>query len=104
MADKYQKDSKAASFKKHKEILAWNAKISMFFIVAELNVILAFTDVKIVTERLKYLLFYEVKLMLPQKSLGIDMEVKRSVWNIGESHWLKKRVIMEITQQHIYVL
>lgn len=47
MADKYQKDSKAASFKKHKQILAWNAKISMFFIVAELNnVILAFTDVK----------------------------------------------------------
>lgn len=32
MAGKYQKDSKAASFKKHKEILAWNAKISMFFL------------------------------------------------------------------------
>lgn len=54
MADKYQKDSKAASFKKHKEILAWNANISMLFIVAELNnVILAFTDIKIVTEKLK---------------------------------------------------
>lgn len=58
MADKYQKNLKAASFKKHKEILVRNAKISIFFIVAELNnVILAFTNVKFVTERLKYLLF-----------------------------------------------
>lgn len=47
MADKYQKRSKAASFKKHKGILARKATISMFFIVAKLNnVIPEFTDVK----------------------------------------------------------
>lgn len=53
MTDKYQKkkNSKAALFKKHKEILAWSAQISMYFVVAELNnVILEFTDVKAVTE------------------------------------------------------
>lgn len=35
MADKYQKDSKAASFKKHKEIPAGSAELSMFLVVAE---------------------------------------------------------------------
>lgn len=50
MTDKYQKDSQAASFKKHKEILAPSGQISMVFVVAELNhVILKFTDVKAVT-------------------------------------------------------
>lgn len=58
MAEKYQKDSKAAAFKKHKGILAGNAGISMFLAVAELNsVVLAFTDVNRVTERLTNLLF-----------------------------------------------
>lgn len=46
-----KKVSKTTSFKKHKEILAWNAQISMFFVVAELNdVVLEFADVKTVTE------------------------------------------------------
>lgn len=107
MADKYQKNLKAASFKKHKEILVRNAKISIFFIVAELNnVILAFTNVKFVTERLKYLLFLWSQTYAASEIPGNwngSMEIKRSVWNIGESHWLKKRVIIEIiTQQHIY--
>lgn len=49
MSDKYQKDSQAASFIKHKEVLVWNAQTSMFFVVAELNnVILEFTEVKAV--------------------------------------------------------
>lgn len=57
MADKYQKDSKAASFKKHRgsDSKCWNLNV---FIVAELNnVILEFMDLKTVAERLKYLLF-----------------------------------------------
>lgn len=58
MAGTYQKDSKTASFKKHKGSGLKCQNLHVFFIVAELNnVILAFTDVKIVTERLKYLLF-----------------------------------------------
>lgn len=35
MADTYQKDSKAASFKKHKEVAARSAEISVFLVDAE---------------------------------------------------------------------
>lgn len=96
MADKYQKDSKAASFKKHKEILASDAKISPCFYGcwAINNVILEFTDLKIVTERLKYLLFLWSQTYASSEVPGHwngNMEVKRSVWNIGESHWLKEK-------------
>lgn len=45
-----QKVSKAASFKKHKKILAWNAQISMFFVVVELSDVLECADVKAVPE------------------------------------------------------
>ena len=77
MADKYQKDSKAASLKKHKEILARSAKISMFSVVAEPGGgVLAGTGVRTVSARLQQLPFLRTETALLGKPLGTEMPAR----------------------------